>query len=121
MQGFPLKAAVGAIVGVLFVVIWTQMASRPKVIINWGMIEELEGADVLIDGEKVGTLRKFGQNPTTGFEVKKGTHVVELVTSRFESEPREVLLDSAGATARLMVDIEERWDNNAVRTVLVLR
>lgn len=120
-QGFPLRTVTAVVVGVLFVIIWTQLATKPKVIIMWGMVEELEGANVLVDGEVVGTLRKFGQNPRTGFEVGKGRHEVRVEHPQFESEPATVNFDGAGESATLMVDVEERYADGGFRPVLVLR
>ncbi len=122
MQGFPLRTVVGVAVGLGLMLVWLHLANKPKVIINWGMIEELEGAEVRVDGETVGMLKKFGENPTTGFEVSRGEHEIQVMSDAFTSEPLKITFDSAGQGVRLMADIEERYnEDGGFSSVLVLR
>ena len=80
--------------------------------IDFGMDPDyFEGMQVEIDGRIAGKLRVHGQVARTGFEVGKGTHRVRVIHPEIESEPVSLDMQAPGQTARLMLQIVERYDS----------
>ena len=66
-------------------------------------------------------MKKFGQNPKSGFEVGKGTHTVRVIHPKFDCEPIEVDLAKSGSKARLMLELGERYvaESQSTETVIL--
>lgn len=76
--------------------------------IEFGMFKELEGTEVVIDGELAGTLKKLGGATRTGFKVKEGSHEVMLRHPDYRSLPTTVQTGTGGERVMLMMDFETR-------------
>ena len=88
--------------------------------IEFGMDPEyLAGAEVLIDGEVVGTLERRGSRTVNGFGVEEGDHTVEVRTEDCEGEPVRITSGVGGTTVRLMAVPEDSYRDE--RTVCVVR
>ena len=71
----------------------------------------LDGAEVFIDGERVGTLERYGKGQrVTGFQVEPGEHEVRVQKDRCEGEPKKVTLSPTETRfVLLMADIEDGY------------
>ena len=72
----------------------------------------LEGAQVEIDGQVVGTLRPYGRNNwVTGFEVEAGEHTVRVLKEGCDSSrPEPVTLGGMeGRLKTFMADVDDGW------------
>jgi hypothetical protein len=85
--------------------------------------EVFEGAEVEIDGNVVGELRRHGQITRSGFEVGKGSHTVRVLHPEFRCEPARIAMEMPGQKARFMLDLEERYDrqDGSSRTTISIR
>jgi len=122
MKSLAVRIAIAAVIVIVLTVIWSHSATKDSIVIMWGMLDEAEGAHVFVDGHDVGVLKKFGQNPQTAFKVEQGRHEIKVAVHGFESQPATITLDSPGQSVHLMLDLEERADENgALKSVVVLR
>jgi len=111
------------VTALLLVVVWkvAMGASRSVVIIEFGQAPELlEGAEVLVDGEVVGTLRRMGARTQTGFELVDGRHTVEVRREGWGSEPLEVTGGFGGERVLLLAEPGERYGTDGAERVIVL-
>ena len=100
------------------------LTSGPRYVIqiDFGVFpEDLEGTEVVIDGEVVGSLVRRGARTRTGFKVEEGDHVVSLKHATIRSEPRELTSGFGAGQLILTVDFEDRYDGTKSESVLVLR
>ena len=94
---------------------------RPRISIEFGMYpEELTDAQVIVNGQLVGTLERIGQATRTSFPVEPGIHEVTIRHPRLRSVPRRVEAELPGQKVRLMADIRETWHDGRVRPLIVL-
>lgn len=111
-----MRMRIGAIIaGILLVGIYLlaggpfDTGGKSVILIEFGMYpEEFEGLEVLIDGEPAGTLKKLGAATRTGFKVRDGNHVVEVLHESIGCEPRRVTSGRGGRTVVLILDVESR-------------
>ena len=99
------------VLGIITVLAWRALAGGSTYIIQieFGMFKELEGTEVVIDGELAGTLKKLGGATRTGFKVKgEGAHEVVLRHPDYRSLPTTVQTGIGGERVMLMLDFETR-------------
>jgi hypothetical protein len=107
--------AAAIFVGSGLVLAWVWMAGGTTHIIQidfrWGG-DFLQGSEVEIDGEIVGTLQPYGRsNPVTGFEVEPGEHVVRVLKDGCEGTPKTVSIGGDdGRMLTFMADVEDGYD-----------
>ncbi|GMV05341.1 MAG: hypothetical protein AMXMBFR53_16200 [Gemmatimonadota bacterium] len=123
-RGLTWRAA-WLVAAVLLMVLWRLTAGKPGhvVQIEFGMDPELfTGAQVLVDGEVVGTLERLRSRTLNGFRVEEGRREVALRKDGFASEPTVVEVGGfGGGPQRLMAEVEDRWVGGEAVPVLVLR
>ena len=94
---------VAAVLAVLvLVILWCARATDPGYVVQvqFGIAPEvLTGAEVVIDGEGAGTLRRTGGRTVTSFEVPEGDHAAEL---RLGGCTSETVRFTAGFGGRLV-------------------
>ena len=102
---------VSATVGVLW---WVFAGGLTFVIqIEFGIAPELlEGAQVVVDGEVVGTLTRMGSRTVSGFKVGDGEHSVELRLEGYRSASVSVNPASQGGAALLQADVGQVSDGD---------
>ncbi len=116
----PRLAAAAALVMVLGACMLPD--NQPRISIEFGMIPELEGATVLVDGRPVGKLERTGQATRIAFPVSKGVHEVTIRDSRFACEPIKVKCELDAQKIRLMAEIADRvGTDGSIRQMIVLR
>jgi hypothetical protein len=106
--------AAGILVGAGLVLAWVWMAGGTthllQIDFRWpGPF--LEGANVEIDGNVVGTLQRYGRSGwVTGFEVEPGEHVVRILKDGCEATPKTFSLGGDdGRLATFMADVDDGW------------
>jgi len=102
----------GLIGGIALMSLWFMVAGGQKSIIqiNYNMYPEvLEGAEVVIDDEVVGTLKPIGRNHLTGFEVEDGSHVVSIRHPELTCEPVTIQSGYGGRQVQLLAELGETW------------
>jgi hypothetical protein len=109
-QRGPRWYAAGAVAVVILFLLWRVWAGPPSYILQidyqWAA-DFVEGAEVLVDGEAVGTLERLRNRPVNGFEVTGGEHTVELRTPNCTSRPEKVTMGPARIVV-LNADFEDR-------------
>ena len=99
-----------AVAGAVLFALWMVLTGGPGYVIQidyqWTS-DLVVGADVLIDGEVVGTLEPVGNRPVIGFPVEAGPHTVDLVTPNCETRAENVTVGPARLTV-LLADMEDR-------------
>lgn len=81
---------------------------RGSIQIEYGLYPEIfEGLTVEIDGEDVGTLRRFGQARRTGFEVAAGSHEIRVLHPEMPSQSRTVEVEAGGMPSLLILDLTD--------------
>lgn len=119
----PRYYAAGAIAVLVLFLLWRGYAGGPSYIVQidyqWAA-DLVEGADVLVDGDSVGTLEKLGRRYVNGFEVSKGEHDVELRTPNCETRPEAVTLGPS-RIAVLTADFEDRMRAGTMGCVVFFR
>jgi|GEM_PF-1457600 len=81
---------------------------------------ELEGVQVSIDDEVVGTLKRFGNSFRTGFEVDDGKHTVKLLHPEIPCKPARVTSGAGGRTVLLIADFSETYRDGTTKPIIVL-
>lgn len=82
------------------------------VLLDFSMYPEVfEGCEVEIDGEVAGMLRADGRSLRTEFEVRRGEHVLRIRHPQYDSQQVTVNMESPSEKARLVLDLEERFDH----------
>jgi hypothetical protein len=121
------RVHMGALGGgvVLMMAFWMcgGLSDAPVVQIEFGMdADQFEGLDVLIDGQVVGKLRRYGQATRSGFEVDKGSHDVCVQHPQYGCSPARVTTDKPGQKLLLLLEYEEVYEpSGSARTRLALR
>ena len=103
-RGLAWRVAAVAVVAIL-VVLWRSCVAGPAYIvqIQFGMNPEvLAGAEVVIDGEVVGVLKRHGNRTVSGFPVEEGDHTAELRLPGCESERARFTSGFGGARVTLL-------------------
>lgn len=122
-RGLNWRLAV-VLAGLVLIVGWALARddSDPYVIlVEFGTAPELlEGAEVVIDGEVAGTLRRMGARTQTGFRVAEGRHEVFLRMEGYPSDTTRVTTGFGGGQVRLMADFVDRYVGGESRTYVVL-
>ena len=108
------------LVGLGLTFAWVHFSGRTSYTLqidySWAR-EILEGAEVEIDGEVVGTLQRYGRSGyQTGFRVEAGDHVVRVLHDDCEGVPERVALGPSGA--RLVILMADWEDGYTCRVVL---
>lgn len=112
--------AVGVVVLGIYFLAGGSFAPKAVVQIEFGMYpEEFEGAEVVIDGEVRGTLKRFGNANRTGFEVSEGEHTIALRHPELPSQPLR-FTGQPGMPLLLIADIQETYRGGRSRTEIVL-
>lgn len=89
----------------IVVILWKSCVNRPAYLvqIQFGIAPEvLGGAEVVIDGEVVGSLQRHGGRTVSGFPVEEGDHTAELMLPGCESERARFTSGFGGARVTLM-------------------
>jgi hypothetical protein len=119
----PRYYAAGAIAVALIFVLWRAYAGGPSYVVQidyqWAA-DFVEGAEVLVDGEAVGTLAKLGRRYVNGFKVARGDHTVELRTPNCETRSEPVTLGPS-RIAVLTADFEDRIGAGTMGCVVFFR
>jgi len=95
---------------IALVLLWRACMGGPQYVIQieFGMDPEwFTGAEVVIDGETVGTLERLRSRTLNGFRVEEGDHTVEVRREGCTSEPARVTSGFGGAQIRLMAVPDE--------------
>jgi hypothetical protein len=89
---------------------WVAIGGGTHIIqIEFGIDPEtLVGAEVVVNGEVVGTLQRPRARTVNGFEVEPGVYSVELRLEGFGSSPHTVDTEAAGGRILLYVDFSDR-------------
>lgn len=108
------RAALGLVgLGLVFAYVSLSGRTAHTVRINyqWGS-EMLDSAEVEIDGEVVGVLRRYGRrNFVTGFRVEPGEHVVRVLVDGCTGVPESFQLGGMdGRIATFMADVDDDYD-----------
>lgn len=123
-RGLSWRAASFVAVAVVMV-LWRLAAGNPGQVIQieFGVDPEVfTGAEVVVDGQVVGTLERLGNRTLNGFEVDEGLREVALRKGGFTSAPTMVDVGGFGAgPRRLVAEVEDRYVGGETRPVLVLR
>ena len=117
------RAALAVTGAIMAWMVWSATGGGVHIIqIEFGIAPEvLVGAEVLIDGESVGTIARPRARTVNGFEVEPGIHTVELRLADFGAEPITIDTKEYGGSALLMVDFSERRGaDGGTESVLVL-
>jgi len=113
------------VTGALVMLLWRLAAGKPEQVvqIEFGMDPEtFTGAEVLVDGQVVGTLERLRSRTLNGFRVEEGRHEIALRKEGFAAEAIVVDVGAFGAgPPRLLAVVEDRWTGGEVQPVLVLR
>lgn len=119
----PRYYAAGAVAVVVLFLLWRAYAGGPSYIVQidyqWAA-PMAEGAEVLVDGEVVGTLEKLGRRYVNGFEVAGGEHTVELRPPDCGGRPEQVTLGPSRMVV-LVADFQEGFSSGAWRCVVFFR
>ena len=107
------RGAIG-IVGLGLVLAWLWMSGGTRHLIqidySWAK-QELDSAEVEINGEVVGILQRYGRsNFVTGFEVEPGERVVSVSIDGCPGIPDTALLGgSHGRRVTFVADVDDGW------------
>ena len=119
----PRWYSAGAIAVVVLFLLWRAYAGPPSYILQidyqWAA-DFVEGADVMVDGDSVGTLEKLGRRFVNGFEVARGDHTVELRTANCETRSEKVTLGPS-RIAVLTADFEDRMSAGTMGCLVFFR
>jgi len=95
----PIVAMIG------FLISGGSFEEKASIVILYGMEPQLfEGAEVEIDGEVVGVLKRFGNANRTAFAVEDGKHTVRVLHPEFDCEPITVNSGAGANTVQLVLD-----------------
>ncbi len=106
--------AAGILVGAGLVLAWVWMAGGTthllQIDFRWGG-PFLEGAQVEVDGQNIGTLQRYGRSGwVTGFELEPGEHEVRILRDGCTATPKTFSLGGeAGRLATFMADVDEGY------------
>lgn len=103
-RGLAWRVATVATVAIL-IILWRSCVVGPAYVvqIEFGMAPEvLAGAEVVIDGEVVGMLKRHGNRTVSGFPVEEGDHTAELRLPGCESERARFTSGFGGARVVFM-------------------
>jgi hypothetical protein len=102
--------AAGVVVLGLYLLLGGSLGQPEVIQLDYSMYpDQLEGAQVEIDGRVVGKLEATGQTSRSGFEVQQGRHVVRVLHPEIPAE--EIALDvRKGEKVRLLLDLVARYD-----------
>ena len=121
MRGLRWRAAL-MVVGAALVVMWILATGGADRIIqidySWTG-DQIEGAEVVIDGEVVGTLERLHGQPVNGFRVDKGEHVVSVRNEDCNGRPERVDT-SDGRLFLFMADLKEGFVGGHFRCTITL-
>src|SRR5688572_9910768 len=101
-------------VGAALMIAWVWMSGGTTHLLQidfaWGG-EFLEGAQVEIDGQNIGTLQRYnGTGWVTGFEIEPGEHTVRIVRDGCDATLKTFRLGGEdGRRVTLMADVEDGW------------
>jgi len=102
----------GIIVAAIFFLSGGSLGGERIIQLDFSLYPDVfEGCEVEIDGKVVGTLERIGQATRNGFKVRKGKHTVRVLHAELDSQAAEVALERPGEKARLMLDLESRYDS----------
>lgn len=112
------------VAGLVLIVGWAlaREGRDPYVIlVEFGTAPEiLEGAEVVVDGEVAGTLRRMGARTQTGFRVAEGRHEVFLRMEGYPPDTARITTGFGAGRVRLMADFANRYVEGESRTYVVL-
>ncbi len=109
MRGLRWRAAL-TIVGAGFVIA-TFLASGARgyiIRVDFTYVPEALGADIVIDGEAVDTLKMLRRQPINGIEVPKGEHVLVIRSERCGGRPLNIVPVNRERTISVFVNLQER-------------
>ncbi len=123
-RGLRWRAA-WAVVTFLFIGAWWYASGGPSYILqidySWTG-DMIRGADVILDGEVIGTLEPVtGNQPVTGFKIEKGEHTVTVRHEDCTGRPETFTAGSGGRRILFMADIDERFEGGVFRCTIRLR
>lgn len=112
------------VAGAAVVVLWRVASGGPGghvIQIEFGMVPELEGARVVIDGEVAGSLQKRGARTLNGFRVGEGEHTILVGLEGCPGELTRVTTGFGAGTVMLLAEIEDRYVRGQPACRVVLR
>jgi hypothetical protein len=119
-----MRQRLGVLVGgILLILLWRFCGGAPgrRVQVDFSIDPELfSGAEVVIDGEVVGSRQPSGARNFTGFHVGKGEQTVEIRLAGYLQEPTRFVA-GFGRSGRFIADLEYRALEGTPRNVLALR
>jgi hypothetical protein len=79
--------------------------SDPSISIEWGLVtDDCEGAEVVLDGEPVGTLEWVGRSSRNVFRVERGVHQIALRGTRCHTSELRVDTPLRAQNVMLVLD-----------------
>jgi hypothetical protein len=108
----------------LVIILWRVLGTRGGshvVQVQFGVVPELEGATVFIDGDSAGTLQKHGARTLTGFRVEEGEHTVSVGMEGCPGEQARVTTGFGAGVVMLVAEVEEYSAGAAMSCRVVLR
>jgi hypothetical protein len=109
IRGLRWRAAT-TIVATLLVVAWIiTSAGRGYIIrVDFTFVPEAIGADVVIDGETIDTLKLLRRQPINGIRVAKGEHVLAIQSEYCGGSPLAIVPIRREKTISVFVNVQER-------------
>jgi hypothetical protein len=104
----PLLAMLG------FLMSGGRFGGKSSIVVEYGIEASLfEGSEVEIDGQVVGTLKRFGNANRTAFAVPDGKHTVKVLHPEFNCRPVTVNSGAGARTVHLILDFVTSSDPDA--------
>jgi hypothetical protein len=123
MRGLRWRLAF-AVVGLALVGMWWMASGGPSHILqidhSWagGM---LIGAEVVLDGEVIGTLERRSGQMVTGFRVERGEHEVLVRSEQCEGRPESFVADLSHRRVVFMAEVQEGFSGSRFRCLIALQ
>jgi hypothetical protein len=102
---------------VLVIILWRVLATPGGghiILVQFGVVPELEGATVFIDGDSAGTLQKRGSRTLTGFRVTEGEHTITVGMEGCPGELARVTTGFGAGRVMLLADVEDQMSRDGI-------